>query len=174
MRVLYFLAIAAMVVFSGCNGDGNEVGDFINKKSAAGETGSFAPPLAPGNSPTATLLQQQFWVIEHYIDADLQRMSIADKGRWYQFFADGTFVNGSWEEQTGKGSWFLTVQEGKEFLLLDNIDNTQDTQFEIQAINNARDAMSWVGIKGFADGGAIIKVMQLLSRPTKAQFNVKE
>ena len=172
MRITFI--IFAFCIIAACNSDSSEVNAFVKEKVKKGETGSFANPLSPGNSPMAVLLQQQFWVFEFYINPDLKKVNRTNKGRWYQFMADGTFLNGHWEEQTGHGSWFLTTENDKTFLLLDNIDNKQDVQFEIQDTNDAEDAMSWIGVKGYPEGGAIIKVIQLLSRPTKAQFGVQE
>ena len=99
----------------------------------------------------------------------------SESGRWYKFEDNGTFTNGQWQEQTGNGSWFLNYREGKTYLLCDNLYNSQDVEWEIQGINQAQDAMSWVATtKGYTDSGGMVKIIQMLTPPTKEQFGYKE
>lgn len=134
--------------------------------------GNFLNAIPPGNSYYEELLTRNWWVVEFYIDTQgpKDRLNRNKAGRWYKFESDGTYTDGHWEEQVGNGSWKVTQREGKTFLFVDNKCNNRDGEWELQDANNAEDAMSWNAVKGFNDDGAIIKIINLLSRPTKKQF----
>jgi hypothetical protein len=134
--------------------------------------GGFVPPLNPGSSPLVTLLTTEYWVFEFYV-VDNAAARQFNRGRWLKFSPDGTFINGHWGEQTGYGSWRLEEEEDKVILHLDNIYDSQDVQYEVQGISQEQDTMTWVGVNRTPSAGAIIKVINLSSRPTKAQFGIE-
>jgi len=144
------------------------VGDLPNK----GEEGSFLPPLDPGESPMVTTLTTAYWVFEYYV-VDDRAQRAANKGRWFQFFPDGTFSTGVWQEQTGYGVWRLEEEPEGLMLYLDSINDTQDEKWEIQGVNDVRDTMTWAGISETPNAGVITKTINLLSQPTKKQFGVE-
>ncbi len=149
----------------------NDTDAAVNNNPACIE-GSYATAVAPGNSYFEQLLVRNWWVMEFYIDTQgpKDRLNRTQTGRWYKFEPDGTFTDGHWEEQIGYGSWRLTTREGKNYLFIDNFCSNRDGEWEVQDANNAEDAMSWNAVKGYNDDGAIVKIINLLSRPTKQQF----
>lgn len=136
------------------------------------ESGSFLPPQAPGDNPLAEILMRDFWIFEFYV-VDDPALRAANKGRWFKFYPDGTFEAGLWQEKTGYGSWSLQTVDGDRILRLDNIVDAEDIQWEIQGVNSEQDTMTWAGINKTNNAGAITKVINLLTRPTKAQFGVE-
>ena len=177
VRRRIFLVMAIALLGWGCDKGKGEVDQFLQSQPQNTERpGSFATPLAPGVSTEASLLVDEFWTIEYYVNPDDMTRNIkSESGRWYKFEKDGTFTNGHWGEQTGNGSWFLNYRDGKTYLMCDNLYNSQDVEWEIQGINQAQDAMSWVATtKGFTDSGGMVKIIQMLSRPSKEQFGYKE
>ena len=136
-------------------------------------SGQAAAPVNPGNSPLVTILTADFWVFEHYVIPEDQAGGWANKGRWYQFNPDGSFESGHWEELTGNGSWRLEKREGKQILIIDSTIDMEDSEWEID-MNAEQDAMSWVGTENYKRTSHMLKVISLLSRPTKKQFGVEE
>lgn len=176
MKKVFGFGFLILMTF-GCSPDKHDAGNNPdNNISTTEKEGFFSKPLTPGNTREVEVLISQFWIIEYYINPDNKERNMrSEAGRWYKFAPDGTFTSGQWEEQTGYGSWFLNYREGKTFLMVDNIYNSQDVEWEMQGMTNAGDAMSWVATtKGYKDSGAMVKLIQLLSRPTKAQFGVKD
>ncbi|MCO6477849.1 MAG: hypothetical protein J5I94_14560 [Phaeodactylibacter sp.] len=169
------LAISMLMLWS-CTADNNAQNQEEQQQAASssGEaaTGSFLPPTPPGGHPMAPLLMRDFWVFEFYVVDDAASRA-ANKGRWFRFFEDGTFESGHWQEKTGNGSWRLQDEQGKVILYLDNVVDAQDGQWEIQGVNKDQDTMTWVGISKTNTAGVICKVINLLTRPTKAQFGVE-
>ena len=139
-----------------------------------GNAGSFLSPVPSlAENPMVAMLTTDFWVFEFYVvdDAAVRK---ANKGRWFRLQGDGTYESGVWQEKTGYGSWSVRDEAGKTMLYLDNIDDAQDEQWEIQGVNADKDTMTWSGISETNTSGAITKVINLLTRPTKAQFGVEE
>ena len=183
MKYLNIILILLVFLFVACDEDpkrsdigqqSSESNQDVNAQvqSPACVEGSFVPALAPGNSYYEQLAQMNWWVMEYYINTQgpKDRLDRSQTGRWFKFEADGTFTEGQWEEQIGYGTWRMTERDGKTFLFVDNFCNNRDGEWEVQDANNAEDAMSWNGMKGYSDGGAIVKIINLLSRPTKKQF----
>lgn len=178
------LAIALLTLWS-CTADNNSQTQEGRQQEAAqpgndavadgprqGDSGSFAPPQAPGSHPMVAILTRDFWVFEFYVVDDAAARA-ANKGRWFRFSEDGTFESGRWEEKTGYGSWRLQDEQGDVTLYLDNVADAEDGQWEIQGVNKEQDTMTWVGVNKTSTAGAITKVINLLTRPTKAQFGVE-
>ena len=146
-----------------------------NSLLQSGNTGSFAPPISPGDSPTTNILTTQYWVMEYYVpfDNDYDK-KMANKGRWYKFEKDGTFTCGQWQESHSNGSWrYGTSTFGNPTIVADALNDRLDAEWEFQ-FGNANTEMSWAGQQAFGvEGGAMVKAINLGSMPTKAQFGVE-
>jgi len=139
----------------------------------ANKNGSFMEPTPLPDARTVELLTKDFWVFEYYV-ADEKKVRLGNKGRWFAFYQDGTFESGRWTEKLGYGAWNLQNVPGEDLrLILDNIDNNQDEQWEIQGVNASGDAMTWVGINETNTSGHVIKAINLLTRPTRQQFDAE-
>ena len=136
--------------------------------------GNAVPPVAPEPSPLVdALTASEFWVFEFYVVPGDQSRSQANKGRWYSLKPDGTFQSGHWEELTGNGSWRIENRLGKNFIILDSTVDAEDAEWEIK-LGAEGEAMSWVGTENYGRSSHMLKVISLLSRPTKKQFGVEE
>jgi hypothetical protein len=134
------------------------------------EKGFFLSPAAPAASPITTTLLTHYWIFEHYIHSQEFDAGKSNEGRWYQFKPDGSFIAGQWEETKSKGSWGLGVGEGDATVLtIDSDNNAEDAQWILQ-ISRDGDEMSWVGVRETSYQGHIIKVINLMTIPTKKQF----
>ncbi|MCB0546480.1 MAG: hypothetical protein KDD19_02775 [Phaeodactylibacter sp.] len=179
-----FLGILLLSLWS-CTGDGKSPGEQQAGSQASGteqsagtnvpstgDSGSFLPAQVPAGHPMVPILTTDYWIFEFYVIDDAAARA-ANKGRWFRFLNDGTYESGSWEEKTGYGSWRLQDEEGKVMLYLDNVVDSEDGQWEIQGVNKEQDTMTWSGINKTNTAGVITKVINLLTRPTKAQFGVE-
>jgi hypothetical protein len=139
----------------------------------ANKNGSFMKPTPLPNSETVNILNRDFWVMEFYV-ADEKEVRLGNKGRWFRFYKDGTFENGRWTKKLGYGAWNLQNVPGQGLtLILDNIDDSQDEQWEIQGVNESGDTMTWVGINKTNNSGHVVKAINLLTRPTRKQFGAE-
>lgn len=143
-------------------------------------TGSAAPAVAPDKATfprEVTALTSNFgegkdyWMFEYYLISPVDSAkSYANMGRWFQFYEDGTFVNGRWQQDIGKGSWFLRQGPYGPFLLLDNVIDTEDMEWELQGLSATMEEWSWVGTKTYGANNNFAKAIRLYSKPTKEQF----
>lgn len=137
--------------------------------------GTFATPVAPDvSNKYAALLLKTFWVAEYWVNHDDESQNRPNKGRWWRFKEDGTFVTGQWEQTYTQGSWVIYNDADKTLLHMDAADNNFDMEFEIQGLSQWQDYMSWAGTKSYGLSRIAVKAVSLLSTPTKAQFNVPE
>ena len=152
-----------------CKGDSAASNDSA-LETPSGTIASAAQPV--DNSREAQLLTKDFWVFEFYVVPGNQQESQANRGRWFDFQPDGKFSAGHWEEQTANGVWRLDRREGKIFLILDADFDPYDAEWQIEP-NGPGDAMSWVGTKNYERSNHMIKVISLLTRPTRKQFGLE-
>jgi hypothetical protein len=142
---------------------------------AAGNDGSFAAPISPGDSPTTDLITKDYWVIEFYVpfDNDYEK-KMANKGRWYKFEKDGTFTCGQWQEDHSYGTWrYGTSVFGNPTIVADAKNDNLDAEWEFRPSANGTE-MSWAGQQSFGvEEGTMAKAISLMTKPTKAQFGVE-
>lgn len=135
--------------------------------------GSFQAAVAPEMSPQIEVLTKDFWVFEYYVANDPVARE-TNKGRWFKFAPDGTYESGHWSEKTGHGSWRFMPDEKFGMLYMDNINDRYDEQWHIQGYDSQYDVMTWAGTLKAVNQGVITKTINLMTRPTRAQFGVEE
>ena len=159
-RIFPFLFIALVV--TACR----------NEEDAGRRT--LPPPDPVPDTRESRLLLRNYWVFELFVVPRNRELSLASKGKWYKFSADGTFEAGYWQDYTTRGNWSLRY--GGEFPLIHlNAENEALTgEYEIQGFSNDTEYSSWVGTARYGQKGHAAKVMNLLSIPTRRQFGVEE
>lgn len=136
---------------------------------------NVATPVVPDLSiEEANLLIKDYWVAEYWVDHKSKENSRRNKGRWWQFYGDGTYRTGHWEEELAQGSWTIYRDQARLLLHMDSNDENLDEQFEIQGVTIAGGYMSWVGTNLYGMNNIAVKAITLLSIPTKKQFGVEE
>jgi len=177
------LCLVMGLAFSACKHDAPEqAGEMpatVATTTPAGEPGktggSYASPVLPDqNNPRIQLLLRTFWVAEYWVNHADNSQNKPNKGRWWRFNPDGTFTTGQWEQTFSNGSWVVFRDGEKELLHLDAADDNLDMEFELQAISQLQDYMSWVGTKTYKMNSIAVKATSLLTMPTKAQFGVTD
>ena len=174
-RLFIVTFLALTIAFFGCGGETqNDTPDSQPTAPAPVDNSGYASkPMPAGNSPYADVLTFNYWVFEKYYHPDKARKDMG-KGRWFKFEKDGSFVSGRWKDQTASGSWRTYTREGKIFILIDSTNNSEDAEFEIQAITQEQDQMAWVGTPAYPNFDPVSLVTSnLMTIPTKAQFGVE-
>ncbi|HMQ49649.1 MAG TPA: hypothetical protein PKA00_19350 [Saprospiraceae bacterium] len=173
-RIFFFFLIVALAACKNDTPVGNGANTTTQNLPSKSATGSFTAPMASGDSPLASLLATEYWVFEYWIGNDNNQVTnVFNRGRWFKFNLDGTYIHGHWTEQTGHGSWFLQKEDGHDILHLDSIIDAEDGRWDVQGVNRSQDTMTWVGESQTAVEGVITKVINLTSMPTKAQFGLE-
>ncbi len=154
-----------------CN---NPAGQSETEQPATGRSSDLTTnPQAPENSSESALLQQNYWVWDKYA-ADDPSTWLFNRGRWFKFNPDGTFLCGHWEQEGAPGNWFLYRSGGKPILLLDSSKAGEDMEFELQLTQSGTE-ISWSGTSKYkASAGVMLLAINLLTIPTKKQFGVEE
>lgn len=180
MKQLKFLFALLMMtaLMVGCGDDAATDGttDDTTDTTTPAVEGSFATPVLPNtNSPKVQLLlRSPYWVAEHWVNHADNTQNKPNKGRWWQLKPDGTFVTGQWQDTYSNGSWTVYNDGEKELLLLDAANDQLDMEFEMQAVSQLQDYMSWAGTGTYGMKRIAVKAVSLLSLPTKQQFGVQE
>jgi hypothetical protein len=173
-RILFLLSVLVIGLMS-CKND-NTAGTPTQQYR-----GSAAPPVVPDKSKfprEITALTSNFgpgkdyWMFEFYLISPVDSAkSYGNMGRWFQFYDNGTYINGRWQEDIGNGSWFLREGPYGPFLLLDNVIDSEDMEWELQGLSATMEEWSWVGTKKYGANNNFVKAIRLYSKPTKEQFN---
>ena len=187
MRKLFIPLLFLAIGLLSCKRDnkaasgGLTPGDAQNPMGAT--VGSAAPPLTQPNSRETQLLTRSIWVAEFYVLPGATEgqliPSFQNKGLWWQFNMDGTYAGGQWEKQLDYGTWTWrpgsTQYEKNGVLLVDSAtDDMRDAEFQVQGIEGTGDVMSWVKTGNYGNReAAMLKVIKMLSLPTKEQFGVE-
>ena len=154
----------------------NQPGVTSQNTGANNNTGTFAPPISPGESYNTSIITKDYWVMEFYVPFDNSyEKKMANKGRWYKFSNDGTFTCGQWQEETSYGSWRYGRSVFDNLTIVaDAANDNLDAEWEFQ-IGSGGTEMSWAGQQAFGvEAGAMVKAVNLLTMPTKKQFGVEE
>ncbi len=180
-----FVWVLPVLLFAGCANDGStdqgsgadepkdvqtiisENIDYVPPMSERGD--AYAPAVPVVQNEYTAALTRDYWVFEFYVIKDIIDLRFKNIGRWFKFNADGTFRTGRWDQETGVGSWKFEYRADKPYLVLDSNIRDMDEIFQIQALNGAGDTFALTGNTKNADG-IHIKMISLLSMPTKQQF----
>ncbi|MFM9951689.1 MAG: hypothetical protein ACKV1O_27415 [Saprospiraceae bacterium] len=135
--------------------------------------GAFKDPAPQAPSPTVAILTKGYWVIEHYIHAQQFEPGKSNSYRWYKLNTDGSFTAGQWDEVKSKGSWQMAFGENNEpVVIIDSENDAEDAQWVVQIAGN-EDDMAWTGIRATTYQGHFIKLISLMTMPTKKQFGLE-
>lgn len=172
--------VAAILLSRGCE----KTPSADNPQGAGGTTvGTSSPALTQPTNPTTQELVKSIWVAEFYVipsaDGKLYP-SIPNKGLWWRFNIDGTYVGGQWDKEFDHGSWFWKAGVGEYdkfgLLYIDSAtDDMRDVEFQVQGISDNGTVMSWVKTEnsGTREPG-MLKMIPLMTMPTKRQFGLPE
>jgi predicted small secreted protein len=183
--VVVVLLLAAMFSLAQCNRvKGHR--DSIKSTTGIEQKGSAASAITPGDNEAVRFLTNNYWVFEFYVIPMSQEKLIParqNKGMWYQFSPNGTYIGGQWGETKDEGTWFIrdakieALNKMGYTLFIDSaIDDNRDIEWIIQGISKPGDMMSWVkNVDASHDptpGAA--KVISMLSMPSKDQFGITQ
>ncbi len=170
MRTCMLIASTILFFLSGCKQDpATDGGQAVKNKVQP--IGSISAPFTQPLVWETEVLTTETWVAEFYLDFDDPVTSKKNKGRWYQFDINGTFVSGQWQEQNASGSW--TYDTVTKHMIVDSTNDAEDGEWRLQ-IARTGDEMVWIGTPTYNKNDRQVKMIQLTSQPTKKQFGVEE
>lgn len=161
-----FFIILIMISSFACN----EKSANADKTTGNAVSGSAGTPVVAPDTPLSKILQTNIWMIEYYISSSDFEGGKKNRGRWYTFKKDGTFDSGYWEKKTSSGSWYVEELGKYPIVKIDAFNDAEDSAWEIQGIPADPYEMSWVGAKDYPNYGDLVKMFNMLTPPTKAQF----
>lgn len=101
------------------------------------------------------------WWYEGYVTSRNDYRS-EQRGKWFQFDANGTFIYGKWQEQLGNGTW--RYEEDSEKLYLSTPGGTENLEWETM-MSHTNDQMVWLGPPRGQNGGDQCMLKPYLQRP---------
>jgi hypothetical protein len=155
-RLLFFLSV--VLFFFACQNDTTEGGGEQQNGQNQVINEEAPPSEAPGSFPVVggqvsdqtkrfiTALSRGYWVTEVYVKGKDRQANIDNKGVWYKFDPEGTYVTGRWVEQTGTGSWTYDPQAAK--VHLEAEDKSKNAEYSIK-ISSDETIMIWIGTERY-------------------------
>ena len=180
-RTIFLLLLPALVLFS-CVTD---------QEQKTPDTETTVAPNADPNAQTVTVINEDtpikgapgerispqsmrfvkaitnnLWYLNAYIrmskpEAERKRLFNENKGRWFDFKPDGSFVSGFWEQETGGGKWKYDPQIPGMYL---DHDDRRDEEFEIK-MSSDEQTMIWIGTQTFGESGVQARLENRLTPP---------
>ncbi|MBK9490202.1 MAG: hypothetical protein IPO07_16575 [Haliscomenobacter sp.] len=105
----------------------------------------------------------------------------ANKGTWFQFQSDGTYISGQWGKTIDEGTFFVRSEQNPymgrtmQNVFLDSaIDDNRDVEWQIQGLSEDGGYMSWVKMaeNSVNKEPGMTKVIQMMSLPTPQALRV--
>lgn len=180
------VALVVLLLLRQCSPAAPKGNDSIPSQTGITQQGTAAAPMTPGNFKVVQLLTENYWVFEFYVIPMGQDKLIParqNKGTWFQFNPDGTYIGGQWAETKDEGTWFIKEASlealgkmGYALYVDSAVDDNRDIEWVIQGVSKAGDMMSWVkNVDNAADPTpAAVKAISMLSKPSKDQFGITE
>lgn len=185
IKSVLLIGFATILAASACNRDrpGTNSGE-VSKITGLTKKGSAAAPNSPPNHPVAKALQVNYWVFEHYLvptGQDSYMKKRINKGIWFQFHSDGTYISGQWDKTLDEGTYFIREEKNDylarimQNIFLDSaIDDNRDAEWQIQGMSGDGGYMSWVKVveNSVNQEPGMTKVIQMMSLPTPKALGV--
>ena len=118
---------------------------------------SYNPPSAASDQQARVIrvLTDRYWSVWALVKINDPAANNLNKGVWFQFKPDGSYLYGQFGKQIGKGAW--TFDAGQATLLMDAEHLGDDREWRIK-IGNAEDDMLWLGTTRIANTNVQLKL----------------
>jgi hypothetical protein len=161
-RIAFFLLLIG-ALFACKNDPPAETGA---EETSATETRPITPPeggpiAGPNKKPSMQTekllgyLTAGYWYVEAFIKINDPEANAANRGRWYQFAADGTFSSGRYKTAGAGGVWTYDPQNA--LIFLDAQNDEEDSEWKLQLASDGS-IMIWVGTKRFEQNSIQVKL----------------
>jgi len=184
IKSVLLIGFTAVMAVSACKPEKSANTDEVSNITGLAKKGSAAAPVAPPNNPVIQSLLTNYWVFEHYLIPTGQESYIkkrTNKGTWFQFQSDGTYISGQWGKTIDEGTFFVRSEQNPymgrtmQNVFLDSaIDDNRDVEWQIQGVSEDGGYMSWVKITANSvdPEPGMTKVIQMMSLPTPQALRV--
>ena len=185
IKSVLLIGFTALMAVTGCKPEkNNSSSEDVSAVTGLEKKGIAAAPVAPPNHPVIQRLQMNYWVFEHYLvptGQESYNKKRTNKGIWYQFHSDGTYISGQWGKTLDEGTYFVHEEKNpymgriQQNVYLDSaIDDTRDIEWQIQGMSEDGGYMSWVKITNNSANPepGMTKVISMMSLPTPASLRV--
>ncbi len=149
--------------------DPAEFGPKDQRQTIAKNSPVVGQPGARVSPQTQTFIDfatTDYWEMYAYLrmaaEPDVRRQLNADnRGRWFKFAKDGSYISGRWQEETGKGRWFYDPMGPLMYL---KHDDRRDEEWTVK-MNSDGTVMIWIGTKTFDETGVQVKMENTTDLP---------
>ena len=185
IKSVLLIGFTALMAVTGCKPEkNNSSSEDLSPVTGLVKKGIAAAPVAPPNHPVIQRLQMNYWVFEHYLVPTGQESYIrqrTNKGIWFQFHSDGTYIAGQWGKTLDEGTYFVHEEKNpymgriQQNVYLDSaIDDNRDVEWQIQGMSEDGGYMSWVKITNNSVNPepGMAKVISMMTLPTPAALRV--
>jgi hypothetical protein len=185
IKSVLLIGFTALMAVSACKPEKNNTSsEDLSPITGLARKGSAAAPVPPPNHPVIQRLQMNYWVFEHYLVPTGQESYIrqrTNKGVWYQFHSDGTYISGQWGKTLDEGTFFVHEEKNPymgrimQNVYLDSaIDDNRDIEWQIQGMSEDGGYMSWVKkTENSANPEpGMAKAISMMTLPTPASLRV--
>ena len=185
IKSVLLIGFTALMAVSACKPEkNNSSSEDLSTITGLAKKGSAAAPVAPPNHPVIQRLQMNYWVFEHYLVPTGQESYVrqrTNKGVWFQFLSDGTYISGQWGKTLDEGTFFVHEEKNPymgrimQNVYLDSaIDDNRDVEWQIQGMSEDGGYMSWVKMTANSANAepGMAKAISMMTLPTPASLRV--
>lgn len=187
IKCVLLIGFTGLMAVSACKPEKSSNGtstEEVSKITGLAKKGSAAAPVAPPVHPVIQRLQINYWVFEHYLIPTGQESYVrqrTNKGMWFQFHADGTYIAGKWDKTMDEGTYFVRAEKNPymgrimQNIYLDSaIDDNRDVEWQIQGMSDDGGYMSWVKMTNNSVDSqpGMAKAIQMMTLPTPKALGV--
>jgi len=128
--------------------------------------GSPGAAISPQTQRVISALAVDYWEMAAYLRMALEKeerikLLEENRGRWFKFSTDGTYVSGKNQEETGKGRYYYDPMGPT--IYFDHADR-RDEEWTVK-MNSDETVMIWVGTKTFKETGIQVKMENTTDLP---------
>jgi hypothetical protein len=161
---LLFLTIALGSCASDENNNNNKANNSNNSNPYSNNaiiTMEDVRSAAEGITGRMKYVVGHIWWYEGYVTSR-QEYKSEQRGKWFQFNPDGTFIYGKWQEKLGEGTW--RYEEDTQKLFTSTPGGTENLEWETM-MSHTNDQMVWLGPPRGQNGGDQCMLRPYLQRP---------
>ena len=162
-RIVFFFLLVALL--GACKNESAST-DNTSSEPSVTETRPITPPeggpiLGPNKRPSMQtekllgFLTTDYWYMLAYVKINDRESAYENRGRWYQFAADGTFNSGKLKATGAKGVWTYDPQTA--LIHIDSENDAEDGEWKIQ-MGNSGTVMIWIGTERYKQNSIQIKL----------------
>ena len=128
--------------------------------------GAPGAAISPQTNEFIGYVTTDYWTMYAYLRMaaepdERRKLNEDNRNRWFKFAANGTYISGKNQEETGKGRWYYDPMN---LLVYLDHEDRRDEEWSVK-MNSDGTVMIWIGTKTFDETGVQVKMENATKLP---------